>query len=134
MDAVISNLGPILIGIVSVVFLALSTGLIKKYCAKLDIESKAKVEEMLFNITQQAVGYAEQWAKNKAKTTNEKAQSPEKLHKAMEFIAEQIRKYEIDKIVADEVEKKVESMLGLNTLQQQIIETEEGDNDNEWEN
>ena len=87
-NALVDNFVPIFASTVGVLVIVLGRGLIKKYCDKLDIETKTRLDDMVTNITQQGVAFAEQWAKNRNKQLPEsiKTQGDEKMHKAMEYV------------------------------------------------
>lgn len=140
LNVVIEHLGPILASLIGALLLFVVRGFTKKYGDKLDIETKMKLDDLLSNLTQQGVALAEQWAKNRNKQLPEGTTVPgnEKLHKAMEFVAEQIRKYNLDELAEAELKDKIEAMLGFGTLSEMPlieglpIDTEE--NDENWNN
>lgn len=111
----IENFVPIIASILGTVLLVLVKGLIGKYAKKLDVETQGRLENLLSDLTQQGVAYAEQWAKNRNKQ-GAKVPSNEKLHKAMEYIAAQIRKHKLNELAETELREKIEAMLGYNTL------------------
>jgi hypothetical protein len=131
LNVALEHLGPIIAGILGTVLLALARGLMKKYGAKVDIETKSRLDTMVTNLTQQGVTFAEQWAKNRKKT-GALIEGEQKLHKAMEFIAGQVRKYKLDELAEQELRERIESMLGyvtINELEALPIEQPEENND-----
>lgn len=131
---------PILATVLGTVLTVLLSGLVKKFGSKLDVETKERLDSLIGGITHQGVAYAEQWAKNLKKSGTEVA-SNQKLYKAMEYIAAEIRKYKLDQLAEEELVKKIESVLGFHNMGTEllplegpgIITDEEGEeNDENW--
>lgn len=137
LSAVLEHLGPIIIGVLGTLVAYYARLLVKKHGDKLDVETKAKLDEMITSLTSQGVAFAEQWAKNKAKDGG-RVPGNEKLHKAMEYVAGQVEKYNLDKLAEEELKEKIESILGYGTLNEIQLETslgiEEDNNGENWDN
>jgi hypothetical protein len=111
----LEHIVPILITVISGVLLTLIRGAIKKYGAKLDIETQARAEALLSDLVQQGVTYAEQWAKNESKRQNAVGGSA-KLSKAMEYIAQEIERNKLPELAESVLVNKIEAALGFGTL------------------
>ena len=136
LNTFLENFVPIISSILATTIIILARNFIKKYGVKLDIETNQRLDDFVSGLAQQGATYAEQWAKVRSKTMPEgvKVSSSDKMHKAMEYVAEQIEKYKINKLGEVELVKKIESMLGFSTLNTNavpgnVIEEEE-DNEN----
>jgi hypothetical protein len=113
--SLLEHIVPIIIAIISGILLALIRGAIKKYGAKLDVETQARTEALLSDLVQQGVTFAEQWAKNEAKKQNVVGGSA-KLSKAMEYIAQEIERNNLPELAESVIISKIESALGFGTL------------------
>jgi hypothetical protein len=107
---------PSLIAIVAFAILALARSFLKKYGARLDVETKLASQDFINNIVVQGVALAEQWAKNMETEYKEKPVSNDKLLKAAQYIIEELRKKGITDIAEQEIKNRIESYLGLVTL------------------
>ncbi len=113
--ALLWQLVPILIIIAIPSLGVLVHWIVKKFGAKLDNDTKAKFQEILYNIVMQGVGYAEQIAKQKEKE-NQKLTSETKLNIATQYVIDELQKNKIFDVTADQIAKKIEAALGLDTL------------------
>lgn len=111
----LEHIVPILITLISGILLKLIHGAVKKYGAKLDVETQARAEALLSDLVQQGVTYAEQYAKNEARRQNAVGGSA-KLNKAMEYVAREIERNKLPELAESALVDKIESALGFGTL------------------
>jgi len=106
---------PILISIAIPSVLVLAKWLASKLASKLDAEGKVKVQELLNGIIMGGVAYAEQIAKQKAQN-NQAVNGGTKLYIATQWIIDELNKQKIVELTAEEIQKRIESVLGMDTL------------------
>ena len=111
----LTHIVPIIISIVGAALLVLARGATKKYGAKLDVETQARAEELLSNLIREGVTFAEQWAKNEAKKQNAVGGSA-KMNRALEYVAEEVKRNNLPQIATVVLTNKIESALGFGTL------------------
>jgi hypothetical protein len=99
------------IGLGFLLLTLLLSGLVKVLLTKFGFEAQnAKVQEVL----QKGAGYAEQWAKKKAKVEGAAAPGgPEKMDKAVVFALDLAREYKLPEKGKDWWEGQLESWLGV---------------------
>jgi len=113
------NIASVLVlNIVVLFILYYSKKLITKYGEKLDTETASRLQDLVTNSIAQGCAFAEQWAKNieKGLEADQKVASSEKLLKAIEYALTDLRKHGIAGYSEKEVRDKVESFLGIGTL------------------
>ncbi len=115
----LEHMAPIIFSILGTVAIVLTRQVLKKYGTKLDFEVKQRADDLVASLTHQGVAFAEQWAKNKAKSLPEgiKVDSTDKLHIAMEYMSSQIKRTGLDRFAERELADKIEAVLGLGTLE-----------------
>ena len=118
LNTLIEHFVPILASVISGVLLFLIQGLSKKYGKKLDVETRQRAEDLLSSFVQQGVTLAEQWAHNRNKQLPDGERTPgqAKLEVALEYIAGEVQKNGLDQLAETQLKAKVESMLGIGTI------------------
>jgi len=126
---ILQHIVPIILAITAGVLTKLIHSGVKKYGAKLDLETQIQAESLLNELVQQGVTYAEQLAKNVAVQRGETLDGSAKMSKAMEYVAAELIRNGLPHLTEQVLSDKIESVLGLNTLNQnhgepQVVVTE----------
>jgi hypothetical protein len=107
---------PIFLTLLVPVVVALARYLTAKLTNKLDAQTKLTVHEMVDRVILHGVAYAEQEAFKYAKTVSEKMDSGHKLELAINYVASQLNANDLPKLLAKDIESKIEACLGTGTL------------------
>jgi hypothetical protein len=122
LDLFLKYFSPLIISAVSVALLLLARKVLTKYEDKLSTDSQKILYDFINAIILSGVQYAEQWAKNRLKESGEKPPSNDKLHKALEFIVQQLQSHGIINLTEQEIIRRVESTLGANEVNRKTFE------------
>ncbi len=118
---------PALITIVLPLLVVLARSVTKKLTEKLDTETRSTVQDMVNSVVSQGVAYAEQYAKTQKRFAQGQLGGEHKLEMATRFIAVEAKKYKLPDMTAGEIRNKVDSYLGIGTLNKNFIINEESD-------
>lgn len=114
--ALLEHLVPIIVTVFATALTLIIKGVAKKYGDRLDAETKDLGENLLINLVQQGATFAEQWAHREGKRIGTKVDGNEKLAKAVAYVAAEINKKGLPQLAEQEIAAKVESILGISTL------------------
>lgn len=120
--AIIENVLPVLLTILTPILLALASWVLLKIKQKTGLAISAEQEKMLDGAIEKGIGFAEQWALNKAKVPADAPDSAQKLDKALEFIAEFTKKQGMQGKAKEELTKLIEARLGLASVDAPVVE------------
>jgi ABC-type lipopolysaccharide export system ATPase subunit len=114
----LENLFPIVLSLVSVALITLIRGFLKKNEGKVNLQIKEVTERLLIEAVQQGISFAEQWAHNQSKQMTEgyKVNSNDKLTLAVKYVVNEINRNELPQLAEKQIVEKIESALGINTL------------------
>ncbi len=118
--AIIENVLPVVIVIFTPVLLALASWLLLVLKKKTGLAISAEQQKALDGAIEKGIGFAEQWALNKAKVPADAPDGAQKLDKALELISELTKKAGLQEKAKDELTKLVEARLGIAAVDAQV--------------
>ena len=123
---------PVLISLAVPTAMVLATWLAKKLSSKLDVEFQSAMNDFIMGLVTQGVAHAEQLAKQKEKE-NEEVHGEDKLYLAINYVLQEMEKYNLVSVTAEEIAAKVESVLGQSLLNEPAFlkNLEKGENNEE---
>jgi hypothetical protein len=107
---------PVVITVALPTVVMLFRSLVKKASNKFDVQTRVAVSDMMDNIVTRGVAFAEQEAKKYGRQTKYKMDSDHKLEQAVRYVVGEIESYNLPRLAGSEIRDKVESCLGLGTL------------------
>jgi len=110
---------PLLLTVAIPTLLVLVTVLCKKFGLALDAEQKAKLNTFMISIVSQGITYAEQMAKKSLAENQTAVNGSQKMYMATQYVIDELKKNNITNIASTEIAKKVESLLGVDTIAKQ---------------
>jgi len=125
---------PALLTIVLPAVLIILRHVSNKFTSKLDAQTKVAVNEMLMNFVGQGVAYAEQESKRFRKQAQERMNGDHKLDLAVAYVAGEIKKFNLPQLAETELKNKVESYLGIGTLNSSLLIQEDDDESTNFSN
>lgn len=114
-EMVFWQLFPVLLSLAIPTFLVIMGWLSKKVGERIDAEHRTILNDFVNSLVVQGVGFAEQVAEQKRKE-NEEIHGEEKLYLAIDYVLEELEKYDIVDIAGEEIARKVEAVLGQETM------------------
>lgn len=120
---------PAVIAILTPAVVVIARAVAKKLTEKLDAETKIAAQHMVDEVVGKGVAYAEQYAKAQEKIIKQKIDGEHKLEFAVRYVLEELEKNKLPELTAADIEKRVESYLGVGTLNKNFMKEEGGDNE-----
>lgn len=133
----LNNTASCVLTILAVLAVYYTRVLVKKFGNKLDAETQSKIQDIISSSVAQSCSYAEQWAKNIQKElgNNQKVSGYDKLLKALEYAVNDLKNHGLTNLNEQELKEKIESFLGIATLNinsmpsvEQIVGGEDNEN------
>lgn len=121
---------PLMIAIFAPIIIIVIKRMVNKYSYRLDLQNSATINNLILELVEQGVNYAEQLAKNKAKAIGE-IHGEDKLIIATRYIVDEIRERQICEITSEAIQKKIEAHLGIFAVADQIDKKRREDEDGE---
>ncbi len=86
--------------------------IIKKLTNKLDAETQSNIHSIVMDVVQQGVDYADKWAEDQKRKTDNKPYGSLKSKEATAYILDELKERGITDIARDSLLRKIESKLG----------------------